>query len=353
MKSKAYLFLASLVIVTLACGTASGTATEPVVVEADAPATSEAAAEPTIEPTATVEHTVVPGEFPEEPSGVVGDQDSSVTAEDNRAPGGDRFTFTRFERPFNAQAMDEYYPYLDILEGTIYVDDVWIYVSIVTKNDESSRELSGRYGIEIDFDIDGDGEWLVLASNPVSNEWTTAGVSAWFDANDDVGGESPSITDEHSAVSDGFESQEFGDGIGADPDMAWVRVSAEEPNVVQLAIKTDVLKGSERFLAGLWAGEENLDPALFDLSDHFTHEQAGAALIELDIFYPIKEISALDNTCRMAIGFQPTGSEPGLCPLPGQAAGEEQVEEGCNPQYLVCREPLTYVGPAICTCNEP
>ena len=325
--------------------------TAEVAVVTEAPAEPVATSEPTVVPTATVEHKIKPGEFPEDPSGVVGDQDSSITADDKRAPGGDRFTFTRFERPFNSQTMDEYYPFLDIQEGTLYMDDVWIYVSIVLKDDEASRELKGRYGIEIDYDLDGDGEWLILASNPVSVEWTTDGVGAWFDTNDDVGGASPAVTDEHPAVSDGYETREFGDDAGNDPDLAWVRILPDSPNIVQLAIKTDVLKGGKRFLAGLWTGTENLDPALFDLSDHFTHEQAGAALIELDVFYPIKDVSALDNTCRMAVGFQPTGKEPGLCPLPGTVAGEEQVDPGCAPENLVCRQPLTYVGPEICTCR--
>lgn len=317
----------------------------------DVPTVEAATAVPTVEPTATVEHKTKPGEFPEDPSGVVGDQDSSLTADDKRAPGGDRFTFTRFERPFNSQSMDEYYPFLDIQEGAVYMDETWIYVSIVMKDDEASRELKGKYGIEIDYDLDGNGDWLILASNPVSTEWTTDGVSAWFDANDDVGGTSPSITDEHPIAADGFEINEFSDGVGNDPDLAWVRVLTDTPNAVQIAVKTDVLMGGGRFLAGLWSGADNLDPALFDLSDNFTHEQAGAALIELDVFYPIKDISALDNTCRMAVGFQPSGDEPGLCPLPGTVAGEEYVDPGCAPENLVCRQPLTYVGPEICTCQ--
>lgn len=354
MKFKAYLFIASLVIVSVACGMSGGAATETAVVsDTEAPVTDVATGEPVVVPTETaaVEHTAIPGDFPEDPSGVVGDQDSSLTADDKRAPGGDRFTFTRFERPFNSQTMDEYYPFLDIQEGTLYMDDAWIYVSIVLKDDEASRELTGRYGIEVDYDLDGNGEWLILASNPVSQEWTTDGVEAWFDTNGDVGGASPATTDEHPVPGDGYETLEFGDGIEGDPDLAWVRVLPDSPNVVQLAVKTDVLKDSKRFLAGLWAGEENLDPTLFDLSDHFTHEQAGAALVELDVFYPIKEVSAIDNTCRMAVGFQPTGNEPGLCPLPGTAAGEEYVDPGCAPENLVCRQPMTYVGPEICTCQ--
>ncbi len=315
------------------------------------PAEAVATAEPTIVLTPTVEHKTKPGEFPESPSGTVGDQDSSITADDNRAPGGDRFTFTRFERPFNSQTMDEYYPYIDIQEGALYVDNTWIYVSIVLKSDESSRELNGKYGIEIDYDLDGNGDWLILATDPVSQEWSTTGVEVWFDTNEDVGGENPATSDEHPAPGNGYETLEFGNGVGDDPDLAWVRVSGEAMNVVQLAIKIDVLKGSGRFLAGLWSGEKSLDPSLFDLSDHYTHEQAGAALVELDVFYPIKEVAAIDNTCRMAVGFQPTGNEPGLCPLPGTVAGEEYVDPGCPSDHLVCRQPQTYVGPEICTCK--
>lgn len=327
----------------------SGTETD----ATQAPITDAVTEEPAPPATEAVEHKTQPGEFPEDPSGVVGDQDSSLTAEDKRAPGGDRFTFTRFERPFNSESMDQYFPFIDIQEGVIYMDDSWIYVSISLKEDDASRELKGKYGVEIDLDLDGRGDWLVLASDPASTDWTTDGVEAWFDTNDDVGGSKPYTTDDASTQDNGYETLEFGSGTGSDPDLAWVRVSQEHPNIVQLAMKTDILQGSKRFLAGLWSGTDALDPALFDLSDHFTHEQAGAALIELNYFYPIKQISALDNTCRMAIGFQPTGREPGLCPLPGQVAGEEQVDPGCSAENIVCRVPLTYEGPPICTCVGP
>jgi hypothetical protein len=64
----------------------------------------------------------------------------------------------------------------------------------------------------------------------------------------------------------------------------------------------------------MWAGT-NLDPALFDFNDHMTHAQAGAAEASLENFYPIKGLAELDNTCSMAIGFEPRGNEPGLCTI--------------------------------------
>jgi hypothetical protein len=234
------------------------------------------------------------------------------------------------------------------------MDETWIFVSISLKSDEASQELKGKYGFEIDMDVDGGGDWLILASNPVSIEWTTAGVEAWFDTNDDVGGNIPTTTDSSPVAGDGYETLAFGANAGDDPDLAWARVSPSDSNTVHLAVKKDILGTSGRFLAGLWAGDEDLDPALFDFSDTFTHEQAGAAMTELEYFYPIKELSALDNTCRMAVGFQPTGKEAGLCPLP-PVAGEEPPpgDPGCPVEFLVCRTPLTYVGPTVCVCNQP
>jgi hypothetical protein len=50
----------------------------------------------------------------------------------------------------------------------------------------------------------------------------------------------------------------------------------------------------------------------------------------------------LDNSCRMAVGFNPTGNEPGLC-----KTGADQAE-GCPPcpqgQYQI---------PPSCTCYTP
>lgn len=310
---------------------------------------------PTSAPTATevqptpIEHTSIPGEFPEQPSGAVGDQDSSVTAEDHRAPGGDRFTFTRFERPFNSQTMDEYYPYIDIQEGFIFEDAAWIYASLKLKSDEASRELKGRYAVEIDFNLDGGGDWLILVSNPVSTEWTTDAVQAWFDTNDDVGGEIPTTTDGSPVAEDGYETLEFDAGVGNDPDLAWARVSPDDPNTVHFAMKKDILQGNKSFLAGFWAGNEDLDPGLFEYSDNFTHDQAGASLTELEYFYPIKELSALDNTCRMAVGFQPTGNEPGICPLPPRPAGDEPEPLGCTGE-IVC---YNFGNQQVCYCVEP
>lgn len=353
MRAKSHLVMLFISLLIGACNLGVKTTEAPPATAAPpttAPAmdTAPVPATPTV-----VTHKIFPGEFPKEPSGSVGDQDSSVTAPEKRAPGGDRFTFSQFERPFNAQTMDMYYPQIDILEGSVFEDETWVYAALKLKGDEASRELNGRYGLELDLNLDGGGDWLILVSNPSSTDWTTDGVEVWFDTDDDVGGKVPTATDSAPVAENGYETLEFGAGVGDDPDFAWARVSSDDPSIVQFAIKKDILQGSKRFLAGFWSGNEDLDPSLFEYSDNFTHEQAGAALTELENFYPIKELSELDNTCRMAVGFQATGKEPGLCPLPlPPGAPESPLDPNCPAQSLVCRDQPNG-GPPICVCTQP
>ncbi len=290
----------------------------------------------TPEPTPTViQHRSVPSaQLPEEQSGLAGDQNSAETAVQKHPPGGDRFTYGRFERPFNANTMDTYFPELDIQAMMTYQDATWFYTVITLKGTDQNQKLSGRYAVEIDSDLDGRGDWLVLVERPESADWSTSGVQVWTDADNDVGGETTINADE-SQGGNGYEKQLFNQGQGDDPDLAWARISSQEPNVAQIAFKQSLLAGDKSFLAGVWAGHALLDPALFDINDHFTHEQAGEALPDLKYYYPIKAVYELDNTCRVAIGFKPTGSELGMCPLPPEKGEpESDCPSGkyyCNP----------------------
>jgi hypothetical protein len=352
--------LSMLVLVMIACGSSAEPTNLPakdVAALAENASTSVPTSAPTeaVQPTATVQHVMVPGELPDTQSGLAGDQDSSITAGENRAPGGDRFTYGRYERPFNNDAMDIYYPYLDIQTVEFYQDDTWLYGVITLKADESSLALSGKYGFEIDLDVDGGGDWLIMAVQPSSTEWTTTGAQVWFDEDDDVGGNFKVNADNSSTVGTGYETMIFGDGQGNDPDLAWVRISPTDPNTVYIAAKLSLLEGDKTFLVGMWAGNDDFAPALFDMNDALTHEQAGAPLKELEYFYPVKELSELDNVCRMAVGFQPIGNEPGLCPQPPRpdqtgGPGEPGEETGCPPQYVVC---FNFGNQTVCYCNQP
>jgi hypothetical protein len=276
----------------------------------------EVATDSTPTPTSEIQHVLVPAEFPASEISSAGDQDSSSTAGEKRAPGGDRFTFGRYERPFNAGEMDVYHPYIDIINTTVRQDDIWLYGTITVKDDGSGQSLSGKYGFELDLDLDGGGDFLVMVTAPSSADWAANGVQVWFDENDDVGGSAKGDTDNSSSAGNGFETLLFDGGQGDDPDLAWARISPEDPFTVQLAVKRSILGTSTAFMIGMWAGNDLFDPALFDLNDRFSHEQAGSSLKEFEFFYPLKSVYELDNACRMAVGFQPNGGEPGICPLP-------------------------------------
>lgn len=297
-----------------------------------------------------IQHQVFPINLPENRSGHAGDYDSSVTANQKKSNGGDRFTFERFERPFNANTMDIYYPNLDIIDTYVYQDNLWLYGTIQVVDRSAANASPYRFAMQLDTEADGKGDFLVIASNPPSTEWTTNGVQVFYDSNSDVGDLTAMFTDEDATDDDGFETMIFDQGKGDDPDVAWVRVSPQNPNIVEIAIKRSVLNNTFIYMVDMWAGHGTLDPALFDYSDHFTHEQAGAADPELPIFYPIKSVFEIDNSCRMAVGFQPTGSEPGLCQVlvpvaPGSTPG-------CQLNDAICAAigPGYFFDAATCSC---
>jgi len=296
-----------------------------------------------------ITHTVIPIQLPEERTNNAGDHDSSKSKDNEEAPGGDRFTFAQYERPFNANTMDVYFPYLDIQDTQTFEDDLWVYATIQLKDRAGDGTLAGRYAMEIDNDLDGRGDWLILADHPTSTDWTTEGVQVWMDSNEDVGGTSVISADEGEAPNDGFDAKVFDGGSGNDPDAAWVRVPADIPNMVEIAVKRSLVLDGSRYMIGMWAGSESLNPALFDFNDHMTHEQAGAAMRGFEIYYPIKALSELDASCRVAVGFQPNGSEPGLCKtyIPG-APGEPPPPGGCPPNPN-CRYGMN----PDCSCIPP
>lgn len=211
-------------------------------------------------PTEGVQHVMIPGDLPVEQSGLAGDQDSSTTAADNRAPGGDRFTFGRYERPFNADVMDVYYPYLDIQTSEFYQDDVWFYGVITLKSDESSLALNGNYGFEIDLNVDGGGDLLIMAVQPASTEWTTNGAQVWFDMDDDVGGNVKVNADNSSTGGTGYETMIFGDGRG----MTLIWLGCESRRQIQTQCRSPqnypCLKGMRHFWLGCGLAVKILPP---------------------------------------------------------------------------------------------
>jgi hypothetical protein len=257
-----------------------------------------------------------------------GDQDSSVTAGQRKSNGGDRFTFEQFERPFNANSMDIYFPNLDIINTATFEDDIWIYGTIQVKDRSAVNVSPYRFAMQVDVNADGFGDWLILALNPSSTEWTTDGVEVYFDADSDVGNLTAMRSDKDPS-GNGFEQLMFDQGKGDDPDAAWVRVSPNDTNTVEIVVKRSLLGKPFVYMVNMWTGHGTLDPSMFDYSDHYTHEQAGASDPEYPFFYPIKGVYELDNSCRIAVGFQPTGNEPGLCFIPKVVPPAEPGSPSC------------------------
>jgi hypothetical protein len=263
------------------------------------------------ETTAMVEHAEMPAELPEYTGLHMNDHNIITGLGKLRSVIGDRFTHGQLERPYNTA--DVHFPYLDISEVTFYdTDPTWFYVVVAMVGPDENNSFPATYGLEADVDLSGKGTWLILVDNPSDPEWTTAGVQVWKDSNGDVGGENEMSAEKGAEGGDGYDTLVFDNGQGDDPDAAWVRLSQEDPNSFIIAFKKSLF--GTKFLVSTWAGTAQLDPALFDINDHFTHEQAGAMNPELKEYWPIKGVSELDNTCRFAIGFSSTGKEKGACP---------------------------------------
>lgn len=257
-------------------------------------------------------HQSTPGEPSERFESQIIDVDSSAYANSKKVSGGDNFDIGQFERPFNSGSMDEYFPDLDILEARLQQAGNWIYVTIKLAGVPRGRLLSDVYAVEIDVDNDGRGDFLVLAKKP-GVTWSVDGVSVLRDANHDVGGSLP-VNSDASNTGDGFEQLLFDSGKGYDNDAAWARVNPSDFSSVQIAFKKAVIDNDRAYLWNAWAGE-SISPALFDYNDHMTLAEAGSPLPSQSQAYPLKGLAELDNTCRWSVGFEPTGGEPGLCPL--------------------------------------
>lgn len=354
--------MTAMLVFVLACGAPSSNNADPASTaeNGSADATEVAQVNESVPPTdlpsnnPSVQHAEIPVGLPEKQSGQAGDFDSSNILNSGTLIGGDRFTYGRLERPFNANTMDVYFPEIDIVDTEVFQDDLWIYGRISIK-DLAAGSSTSKYAVELDTDLNGKAEWLVVAEKPASSDWTVNGVRVYQDANKNVGGEFPMLTDSTSSISDGFETVFFDQGTGANPDTAWVRISPANPNIVEFAINRAALSNPATYLINYWAGHD-IDPTKFDLNDSYTHEQAGAADKGLTLYYPIKAIAEIDNSCRMAVGFQPTGQEPGLCDnLKPAKVNNDSNQTSCTaPQSEVdaCINDPSYAwNPGTCTCN--
>lgn len=290
---------------------------------AEPSATETAGAPPDATPTPTVVHTTVPGS-PPGASNFVTDRSSRPTAAERRTL-GDNFDTLLLERPFTSQAMD-YLPHLDLVRAEISAASPWVYLQL-SLEDTPPQGSEALYGVEIDLNMDGRGDWLILGQAPASSDWTTEGVRVYRDANHDVGQNQPMRAEAPAPGHDGYEELVFDQGHGADPDAAWIRLSPRDAKRVQIAFKHSLIRNDGEFLWNAWADEGVRNPQWFDYNDHFSPEEAGSPVLASP-HYPLKALAKVDNTCRWAFGFTPTDPLPGLCPLPATPTPEPTPQLG-------------------------
>lgn len=269
---------------------------------------------PTVQPSLTptlkpaVAHEEFPGTLKERVDSYLTDHNSINHAAEGITYGDD-YNNNVLERPFTSEVM-VYQGGIDIIRVNLKVGPTWTYAIIyLAENLPTSGTM--KYGLELDLDENGRGDYLIQTSLPTSLEWNVENVQVYEDRDNDVGGIIPMKNDPPDDSLNGYETLIFDSGEGDDPDLAWVRRNPDELNSLQIAYKTELI-GNTGYMWSAWAddGLQALD--LRDYHDHFTEESAGSPYPGRWT-YPIKRVYSFDSTCRSYFGFTPKGNEPGLC----------------------------------------
>ncbi len=272
-----------------------------------APAASEAPAVATDTPEPPAPTPVEP---PQSFVSKIVDTDTQPTAKDGYAAGGDSLSIDRFERPFNQDM--SYRPDVDIQTATLASSQDWFFVTVnLAGPNPASGKLDASYAVELDVNNDGRGEFLVWAGQPYAADWSKAAVSVYTTSTHKVGGPRPLQPDAPWSGAT-YDTLLFKLGAGDIPGAAWARLNPQKSNSVQIAFKAGIAGSPGKFMWGVYADDGVKDPAKFDYNDAFTLEQAGSPL-KTNASFPLKDLYALDNTCRAVYGFTPTGPLPGLC----------------------------------------
>jgi hypothetical protein len=275
-------------------------------------------------------HLMRPEDIVPVPGVLVDDVESSGTGAEGRAPYGDSLDLNRFERPFLEDMT--YIPDLDIHKFGISQDEDWYYISIGLIGNDPNNAVGINYGVEIDLNADGFGDYIIWAHPPYTTIWDTGTVEVYEDSDHDSGGVSSKESD---AVfnGNGYETLIFDGGSqqNADPDLAWVRLLEGQNATIQFAFKKPLSGPS--FMFGVVSDAGLRDVSRFDYSDYFTEADAGSPVKGKPNF-PLGSLYAVDNTCWEAYGFKSTGYEPKVCPVILQPvikpSGNDQPA-GCNP----------------------
>jgi len=307
------------VTINTGTGTTQGQeAAQPTAIDASGNVVQPAAEQPAAAPTTNPNKPVGP---PGTIEGEIEDTSSLSHSSERRAVAGDTYKGNFYERPFTASNMD-YLPDVDIQFGSMTSDASFFYFFIELAGVNSQTgDLIASYGVELDTDTDGRGDYSIWALNPAGTEWTNANVTVFMDTNNSVGGSDPFLQDINSG--DGYETPVPNDGEFS----AWSRVDPAASNIVQIAIHRNLVGNPVEMMWGVLADNGLKNPGLFDYSDHYTRDDAGSPYT--GYYYPLKRVPALDNVCRRPWGFVPkthianacysyaAPTQPGVTPQPG------------------------------------
>ncbi len=324
--------LSIIIITLLACNLPAGAITQAPATETEPPVAIQVEMS---SPTVSIIHVVMP----DTPGAgkVVYDVESNCTALERRAPYGDSYDINRLERPF-LQDMT-YVSDLDILSFNVASDSDWWYVSLDLIGSNPNNALGINYGIELDLDHDGFGDYLIWAHPPYGPDWDTTPVQVFEDKNHNTGGLSGAKSDAPIS-SDGYETLIFNGGAGdSDPDLAWVRANTGSEAALQFAFKKSW--SGVVFMLGTLADAALKNNGQLDYVDRFVEAEAGSPIKDKQ-YYPLNALYAVDNTCREAFGFKPTGYEPQLCPKavsPTREPREDAPPEPGVPPPAGCPDP--------------
>lgn len=278
----------------------------------------------------TINHFIIPSTGTSDRA-TAHDNENSLFYDTKKVKTGDEFYKNRFERPFTSVEMS-YLPDLDIVNFSITSDANFFYVNIsMVGLDPDTQSLTGFYGVEIDRNADGRAEILLTTRPPYSVEFTANNTAAYLDVNSDVGGNIINRPDDYN--SDGFEKTIFDLAQGiypeGNPDLVWVRQTTDRTlPAVEIAFSRQMFRGgAEAFMWSVLTNDIVIEPTRLYYNDYFTPGQAGAANTD-DPNYPIKELAAMDNTCRVPLGFQAVGTEPLGCFVKG---GESEAKATPSP----------------------
>jgi len=229
-------------------------------------------------------------------------------------PGCDSWRINRYERPFNAGEQDRYYPDVDILGAALGRSQHWYYVRLeIYDVDQDTGRLDGMFGLEMDLDLDGRGDVLITAeileSNENISEWSSSGVQAWKDSDNDVGNEMPMKPDP-AYDTDGYDAASL-DPLAPSGEV-WVRATLSKPSFVEIAFKPEVIDDDQDFKWWVWVDEGVSDPSGYDYHDSYARNEAGD-VYTWELFFPAREVYSIDNTCAEFWGVDPPPDDPTLC----------------------------------------